>query len=35
MLLKEIVSNEGVNEEYEIENGGDSEDDEHDEKSVL
>lgn len=33
MLLKEIVINEGAADEFELENPGDSDEDDHDEKA--
>jgi len=35
MLLKEIVNNEAIHEEYEIEDRDDSDDEDRDEKAIL
>lgn len=35
MLLKEIVNNEAIQEEFEIEDHDDSDDDQRDEKAIL
>lgn len=35
MLIKEIVNNEGIHEEYEIEDHDDSDEEEKDEKALL
>ena len=35
MLLKEIVNNEAINEDFEIENGEDSDEEDRDEKAIL
>lgn len=35
MLLKEIVNNEAINEDFEIENGDDSDEEDRDEKAIL
>ena len=35
MLLKEIVNNEAIHEEYEIEDNDDSDDEDRDEKAIL
>lgn len=35
MLLKEIVNNEAINEDFEIENNDDSDEEDRDEKAIL
>lgn len=35
MLLKEMVNNEGVNDDFDLENAEDSDEDDHDEKALL